>query len=146
MAAPFTYPRRVAFVETDAAGLVHFSNFFRYMEEAEAACLRSLDWPMFQDLGGGAVTGFPKRAAQCDYRRPLYFGNLCEIDVAVAELRASAIRWHFTFRLGSDICAEGGYTTVHARREAGGNGIIACLIPDELRSRLQAVLRIPGQA
>ena len=32
--------RRVQFYETDAAGIVHFSWFYRYMEEAEHALWR----------------------------------------------------------------------------------------------------------
>ena len=36
------YKRRVEFAETDMAGQVHFSNFFRYMEAAEHAFFRSL--------------------------------------------------------------------------------------------------------
>jgi acyl-CoA thioester hydrolase len=34
--------RRVEFSETDMAGIVHFSNFFRYMETAEHGFYRSL--------------------------------------------------------------------------------------------------------
>ncbi len=41
MATPFCYRRLVQFAETDMGGIVHFSNFFRYMEEAEHAMLRS---------------------------------------------------------------------------------------------------------
>ncbi len=39
--AVFRYQRRVQFAETDAAGMVHFANFFRYMEEAEHALWRA---------------------------------------------------------------------------------------------------------
>ena len=39
----FTITRRVEFSETDMAGIVHFSNFCRYMEHAEHAFFRSLD-------------------------------------------------------------------------------------------------------
>ena len=38
----FTITRRVEFSETDAGGIVHFTNFFRYMEYAEHAFFRSL--------------------------------------------------------------------------------------------------------
>ena len=38
----FKAVRRVEFSETDMAGIVHFSNFFRYMETAEHAFYRSL--------------------------------------------------------------------------------------------------------
>jgi acyl-CoA thioester hydrolase len=34
MAFEFKLTRRVEFAETDMAGIVHFSNFFRYMESA----------------------------------------------------------------------------------------------------------------
>ena len=37
----FVYRRRVQFAETDLAGIVHFSNIFRYMEEAEHALWRA---------------------------------------------------------------------------------------------------------
>ena len=40
MATPFRVTRRVEFHETDMAGIVHFSNFFRYMEFAEVEFLR----------------------------------------------------------------------------------------------------------
>ena len=40
MACEHRLQRRVEFSETDAAGIVHFSNFFRYMEGAEHAFLR----------------------------------------------------------------------------------------------------------
>ena len=37
----FTLRRRVKFHEIDSAGIVHFSSFFRYMEEAEHALWRA---------------------------------------------------------------------------------------------------------
>ena len=42
MAHEYRYRRRVEFSETDLAGIVHFSNYFRYMEAAEHEFFRSL--------------------------------------------------------------------------------------------------------
>ena len=42
------YRRRVEFAETDAAGMVHFSVFFRYMEEAEHAAWRAAGLDIFE--------------------------------------------------------------------------------------------------
>src|SRR5689334_6065032 len=39
--AGFRYTRRVQFSETDMAGIVHFSAYFRFMEEAEHALWRA---------------------------------------------------------------------------------------------------------
>ncbi|KAF0095726.1 MAG: acyl-CoA thioester hydrolase [Puniceicoccaceae bacterium 5H] len=136
MPEAFSFERRVGFAETDAAGLVHFSNFFRYMEEAEAALFRAIDWPLFTSEQG-VIAGFPKRAAECDYRRPLYFDDVFTIEVALRKLRASALTWQFTFRRGPDVCAYGQYTTIYARRDAASEGIAPALVPDALRERLE---------
>jgi acyl-CoA thioesterase FadM len=37
----YVYDRRVQFAETDLAGIVHFSWYFRYIEEAEHALWRA---------------------------------------------------------------------------------------------------------
>ena len=42
MSQVFKTERRVEFRDTDAAGIVHFSVFFAYMEQAEHEFLRSL--------------------------------------------------------------------------------------------------------
>ncbi len=42
MSFDFRTKRRIEFAETDMAGIVHFSNYFRYMEETEHEFLRSL--------------------------------------------------------------------------------------------------------
>ncbi|MDP0500930.1 MAG: thioesterase family protein [Verrucomicrobiota bacterium JB022] len=138
MPETFVHERRVAFAETDAAGLVHFSNFFRYMEEAEAALFRRIDWPVFR--GGEALAGFPKRAVQCDYRRPLYFDDVFTIEARLLEMRSSALRWEFTLRRGEAVHAVGQYTTVYARREPGSLGIAPSILPDALRDRLTPYL------
>ena len=72
MAEPFRTIRRVEFHETDMAGIVHFSNFFRYMEAAEHEFLRSRGLSVVLDWEGQRLT-FPRVAASCDFRRPLRF-------------------------------------------------------------------------
>ena len=42
MTTPFTTTRRVEFGDTDMAGIMHFANFFRFMESAETSFLHSL--------------------------------------------------------------------------------------------------------
>src|SRR3712207_1380462 len=67
--SPFRTTRRIEFADTDMAGIVHFSNFFRFMEAAEVAYLRArglsvrLSWE-------GRELGFPRVSASCDYLSP----------------------------------------------------------------------------
>ena len=41
MTEPFRTTRRIEFADTDMAGIVHFANFFRFMEAAEVEFLRA---------------------------------------------------------------------------------------------------------
>ena len=75
--------RRVNFYETDLAGIVHFSCFFRYMEEAEHALWREAGLTIAR---AGEETGFPRLAATCDFHAPLHFEDEFEVSVRVARI------------------------------------------------------------
>ncbi len=77
-----SYRRRVQFYETDAAGIVHFSNFFRYMEEAEHALWRENGISIFP---AEPTHGWPRVAASFDYKRPLRFEDEFEVHLAVTQ-------------------------------------------------------------
>ena len=49
MAYEFKLTRHVDFAETDMAGIMHFSNFFRFMEATETAFFRSLSLSIFPE-------------------------------------------------------------------------------------------------
>ena len=70
----FVTRRRVEFGDTDMAGIVHFSNFFRYMEAAETDFLHSrglsVTW-----REGGTRFGLPRVSAACDYKSPARFAD-----------------------------------------------------------------------
>lgn len=52
MAHEYTATRVVEFSETDLAGIVHFSHFFRWMESAEHEFVRSLGSTVHGESGG----------------------------------------------------------------------------------------------
>lgn len=118
-ASHFSLNRRVTFSETDAAGLVHFANFFRYMEDAEHAFLRSLGLRVHHDHDAG-TSGFPRVSASCDYLAPLRFEDEFAIDLRVANKTGKSITYAFTFRRrdGNDTVrvATGRLTVVYVTR------------------------------
>jgi len=95
-ASRFRLNRRVAFSETDAAGIVHFANFFRYMEDAEHAFLRHLGLRVHHDHEAG-TSGFPRVSAACDYLAPLRFEDQFTIDLRVTGKTGKSITYAFTF-------------------------------------------------
>jgi acyl-CoA thioester hydrolase len=93
----FNATRRVEFSETDMAGIVHFSNFFRYMETAEHAFYRSLGFSVIMNQFDPSI-GFPRVHAACDYKKPLRFEDLLEIHILVKEKRSRVLTYFFRFK------------------------------------------------
>ncbi len=54
MSALFTTTCRVEFSDTDMAGIVHFTNFYRWMEYAEHAWFRSLGLKIIEKQQDGS--------------------------------------------------------------------------------------------
>lgn len=107
-------PRRVEFCDTDMAGIVHFSNFFRYMEAAECELLRSLGL-MVKIEWEGLTLGFPRVSATCDYMSPARFEDVLDIDVSVERLGEKSITFGFAFSKNGAAVARGKVTSVCCR-------------------------------
>src|SRR5687767_11195351 len=97
MAYEFKIVRRVEFSETDMAGIVHYSNYFKYMETAEHAFFRSLGFSIVTKNIESPV-GWPRVHAECDFKHPLYFEDDVEVHLLVAEKRSKALSYIFRFR------------------------------------------------
>ncbi len=98
MPAAFSQLRRVEFHETDMAGIVHFSVFFRYMEACEHAFVRSLGASVHPgDDAPEGVIGWPRVHAECDYRRPLRYDEEVAVNLSVLEKKERAITYGFAF-------------------------------------------------
>jgi acyl-CoA thioester hydrolase len=82
--------RRVQFHETDAAGIVHFSWFFRYMEEAEHALWRAAGLSIHPRE---SEIGWPRISTSCEFRRPLRFEDEFEVRLRIAEITRRTMRY-----------------------------------------------------
>ena len=94
MTGEYRFRRRVEFAETDMAGIVHFSNFFRYMEMAEHDFLRSIGLSVHADIDGRTVS-WPRVRAECSYHAPATFEDELEIVVTVREKRTKTADLRF---------------------------------------------------
>lgn len=118
---PQTYKttRRVEFRDTDAAGMVHFSMFFVYMEQAEHEMLRHYGFSVMLEDEAGALS-FPRVAARCDYQRSVKFEDVLDIEVEIVRLGKKSITFEFNFSHAGRPVASGQTTTVCCRFEADG--------------------------
>jgi YbgC/YbaW family acyl-CoA thioester hydrolase len=89
--------RRVEFSDTDLAGIVHFSNFFRYMETVEHGFWRAVGTSVVMTQFDPPL-GLPRVHASCDYRRPLRFEDTFEMHLLVAEKKPRTVSFQIRFR------------------------------------------------
>src|SRR5262252_5297568 len=82
--------RRVQFSETDAAGLVHFTCFFKYFEDAEHALWRSAGLSIHAD---NSAIGWPRVSASCEFIRPLKFEQEFDVEVRITEMTNRTITY-----------------------------------------------------
>jgi acyl-CoA thioester hydrolase len=126
--------RRVQFYETDAAGIVHFSWFFRYMEEAEHALWRSAGLSIHRP---DSEIGWPRIATSFEFHRPLRFEDEFDVRLRIAELTRKTIRYTCLLTQGETRIATGELTIACVRRRAN-EPMKAIDIPEEITKRLMA--------
>ena len=97
---------------------MHFSWFFRYMEEAEHALWRSVGMSIAPP---DPEVGFPRVNATCDFKAPLKFEDEVEVHIAVETLGRRSIRYACTLRRGTDIVATGSMTSACVTRDENGH-------------------------
>lgn len=114
----FRTTRRVEFRDTDAAGMVHFSVFFNYLEAAEHEFLRHLGLSVFQPDEQGTLT-WPRVSASCDYRQTLQFEDVFEIELVISRLGAKSVTYSGRFLRDGVELAIGKLTTVCCRLQEG---------------------------
>jgi YbgC/YbaW family acyl-CoA thioester hydrolase len=126
-----TLRRRVQFYELDSAGIVHFSTYFRYMEEAEHALWRHAGLSI---APAGSDVGFPRVAVACDYHRPLRFEEEFDVRIRIVAMTEKSIRYSCVLTRGDDTIASGSLTVVCVRKTPGGT-MKAVPIPSEIAGR-----------
>ena len=113
----FHLARRVQFSEVDAAGIVHFSWYPRYMEEAEHAMWREVGLTVFAK---DAAYGWPRVAITMDYAAPLHFEDVVDVHLQIAAMGRSSIRYRAVLTRGATRVATGTMTVVCVQTDAEG--------------------------
>ncbi|MHC4947599.1 MAG: acyl-CoA thioesterase [Planctomycetota bacterium] len=137
MTYEFTTTRRVEFADTDMAGIMHFSNYFRFMESVEHAFFRSLDLTVHP--AGEDVQGWARVQAACDYHAPLRYEDEVEVHLVVTEMGARSMTYAAAFRRAGDpaVLARGRWTTVCVGRDADGR-MRSVDMPADVAARIEA--------
>ena len=123
--------RRVHFSETDAAGIVHFSHFFRYFEDAEHALWREAGLSIHSE---GSPIGWPRIAASCAYHRPLKFEQLFDVTVRIGEMTTRTIAYVGEITRDGERIATGTWTIACVGKRPDGS-MKSMDIPEDVAAR-----------
>ena len=91
---------RVAWVDTDAGGRIHFTAAFRWAEMAETGIRREL----------GLVEGwgnYPRRKVEAEFLKVLVFEDEIEVRIRPERLGQTSITWAFEITRDGELCVRG---------------------------------------
>ena len=135
----FQATRRVEFSETDMEGIMHFSNFFRFMETAEHGFFRSIGHSVVLSRSGLQVA-LPRVHSECDYLAPLRFEDEVLIHMLVEKKGSRSLTYQFRFfRLDAPapvLAARGRLVVVSVKRQKNG-GFRAVPLPRIVADKIE---------
>lgn len=117
---------RVAWVDTDAGGRIHFSNAFRWAEIAETSLMRRLG--LLERWGD-----YPRRHVEAEYHKVLRFEDEFEIRLRVEAVGRTSITYRWTIERAGEVCVSGRHTVVNVDRNGSPEPLA-----DDVRSALSA--------
>src|SRR5262245_8148605 len=135
MPREFIYHRRVQFYETDVAGIVHFSCYPRYMEEAEHEMWRAAGLSI---KPAGTDLGFARVSVSIEFHAPLYFEEEFDVAVRIESMSRRTIKYACSITRDDVKIATGTMAAVCVRR-GPGEAFKAVEIPEEIVKKLSAL-------
>ena len=130
--------RRVEFHETDRAGIIHFSNYFKHMDTAVAEFFRTLDLPgpLTRYWGGTEEEEFdwPYVSVSCEFKKPAQFDDLLQIHIFVKKIGNTSMAFEISFTRESEELARGQVHVVCCKSVNGEPK--SHVIPGEIRDKI----------
>src|SRR5262249_2899205 len=133
MPAEFSITHRVQFSETDLAGVVHFSNFFRWMEEVEHAFFRSLGLSVTMSSDAVEI-GWPRISTSCECMGPAGFEDEVTLHMRITRVGDKSLNYEVDFLVGGRPIAKGKMTSVCCALTP--EGFHSVPIPPAVKARL----------
>jgi YbgC/YbaW family acyl-CoA thioester hydrolase len=131
----------VQFHETDTAGVVHFSRYFLYLEEAEHALWRAAGLSIHPREGD---VGWPRVQASFEYHRALRFEEEFEAWIRIVAIDERTISYVCTLHRGETRIATGRLTIACATRQPN-QPMRSAPIPAAIRERLAVAPAAAGE-
>lgn len=101
--------RKIHFYETDAAGIVHHSNFIRWFEEARIDYLEKIGFP-YEKVAKKGIH-FVILSVTCEFKNMIRFGDTIQISIAAKFESPLKMLLEYKITKGNLLCATGTTTS-----------------------------------
>ncbi len=144
MASEYTITRRVEFSETDLAGIMHFTNYYRWMEICEHEFLRSVGLSVDMEDENGRF-GWPRvKASPAVLNAPYDSRRKWRSELIVTEMRDRSITYAFQFWKTEDgervKAAVGEAVAACVSFDQASGSMAPIMIPEVFTSKVQQAL------
>jgi YbgC/YbaW family acyl-CoA thioester hydrolase len=135
MPPSFSTTHSVQFSETDMAGVVHFSNYFRWLEEVEHAFFRSVGLSVHNPpQPGDTQISWPRVSAACEYLAPARFEDDVTMTLTLTRLGEKSLTYEVDFTIADKPIAKAKLTSVCC--SITPTSFTPIPIPKEIREKL----------
>lgn len=133
----YIYQHKIKLHETDAAGILFFSRQFQIIHDAYEVVLEKIGFG-FPELLNNQSFFLPIVHAESDYKKPVYVGDLLEIEVRVKTLGKTSFSFEYAISNHKKELV-GTAVTVHVTIDKKTKAKIA--IPDLMREKIEVLLK-----
>src|SRR4051812_2774844 len=96
-----SFPVRVYYEDTDAAGIVYYANYLKFAERARTEALRLAGFEQSELMREHKV-GFVVRTCACDFLKPAMLDDLLTIETHLNDINKVSMRMRQVIRRGAE--------------------------------------------
>jgi len=133
MKGTHSFPVRVYYEDTDAAGIVYYANYLKFAERARTEALR-LSGIDQSDLMREQKIGFVVRKCVADFLKPAMLDDLLTIETRLHDINRVSMDMRQTIRRGTETLV-----TLEVKLAVVGAGLKLAKLPEPVR---KAMLKI----
>ncbi len=132
---PFRARLKVRFGDIDHAGIVYYPRFLHYFHVALEEFFGAVVGIEYHTVINEHRLGLPSVHLSIDFRSPLRFGDVIDVEVCGLELGATSVSWRYAvWKADGTLAAEATIVTVALDMDA----FTKRRLPDWLRERFEA--------
>ncbi len=125
-----SFPIRVYYEDTDAAGIVYYANYLKFAERARTEALRLCGFDQ-SELMRDQQTGFVVRRCVADFLKPAMLDDLLTITTRLVDISKVSMEMRQVVQRGDDVLVK-----LDVKLAIVGNGVKLARLPETVRKAM----------